>query len=137
MNNWLTLFLVLLIWNPLLSQGTLTINGGQLTVVGSASIVLKNTKWVNNGTFIAGEGTVILTGDATDETSAIDGTSTSTFHNLEMSVPPIRILAMLGWGTLNIDNGGLSLIFMPGVKVTGCICGFLIITISRGPISVE
>lgn len=85
MNKWYALLIILLAWNPLFSQGAFTINGGQVTVVGSGTIVLNNAQWVNNGTFDAGTGTVILKGDAVDNASAIGGTSITTFYNLDLN----------------------------------------------------
>lgn len=85
MNKLFILGILLLAYNPLFSQGSFIINGGQVTVVGSGTIVLNNTQWINNGAFDAGTGTVVIKGDAPDNASAIGGTSVTTFHNLELN----------------------------------------------------
>lgn len=84
MNKLYLLGIALLPCSPLFGQGAFIIDGGQVTVVGAGTIVLNNAQWVNNGTFDAGTGTVILKGDAADNVSAIGGASVTTFHNLEI-----------------------------------------------------
>lgn len=64
------------------SQNTLKVTGNNVVVNGSTDIVLKNTQWTNNGTFEATSGTVHIKGNATDNQSAIGGSSTTTFYNL-------------------------------------------------------
>lgn len=79
------LIIMAMAWCQGFSQYTFKMAGGNLKVNGSASVVLKNTQWVNNGAFDAGTGTVHITGDGTDEQSAIGGASSTTFYNLEMN----------------------------------------------------
>ncbi len=66
------------------AQTNLTIANGNW-VNGSNNIVLQNTSFTNNGTFHAGTGTVIVTGDATTVQSELGGTSQSTFYNLKIN----------------------------------------------------
>ena len=45
-------------------------------------IVLNNTNFINNGTFNAGTGTILIEGDATNANSAIGGATQTTFYNM-------------------------------------------------------
>ena len=46
------------------------------------NLVLKNTKFIKNGTFHAGSGTITIMGDSTNAESQIGGSSSTTFYNL-------------------------------------------------------
>ncbi|MEL6277229.1 MAG: hypothetical protein AAFU03_19165, partial [Bacteroidota bacterium] len=70
---------------PMVAQNTFTITGNNLKLTGSSSLVLNNTQFVNNGSFDAGTGTVVIAGNGTDVQSAISGTSATTFYNLEIN----------------------------------------------------
>ncbi|MEO1513740.1 MAG: hypothetical protein AAFV95_01965 [Bacteroidota bacterium] len=66
-------------------QTVLTIDGGQLVHSGRSTINLNNTQFINNGTYQGGEDAkVYITGDGTDEQSAIGGDSVTTFFQLEI-----------------------------------------------------
>ncbi|MEM9525788.1 MAG: hypothetical protein AAGA31_04215 [Bacteroidota bacterium] len=69
----------------LLAQTYFTISGGHLRVSGSASLVLQDTEWNNNGSFRAGTGTVSVIGSGSDTLSAIGGDSLTTFYNLTIN----------------------------------------------------
>ena len=65
-------------------QTNLLINGGDLVVQGDY-LVLKNTKLSNNSTFSSVNGTIIISGDATNTNAAIGGSSLTTFYNLQIN----------------------------------------------------
>ena len=68
------------------SQTVLTIDGGYLVQNSNSVIRLNNTQFINNGTFeAAANSNVLITGDGTDEQSAIGGNSVTTFHRVEIS----------------------------------------------------
>jgi Secretion system C-terminal sorting domain len=67
------------------AQTNFKITSGNVKVNSTTSIVLKNTQFINNGSFDAATGTVHITGDATDAQSAIGGSSTTTFYNLKIN----------------------------------------------------
>ena len=67
---------------------------------------------VNDGTFEAGDGTVKITGDASDVESTIEGNTTTTFHNLiiDKSSNNAQLQQDIEVkGTLNLQNGHLDL----------------------------
>ncbi len=59
------------------TNATIKIEGGFL--------VLKNTKLINDNDFNASGGTVLITGDATDENASISGLDIPTFYNLQIN----------------------------------------------------
>lgn len=61
------------------AQATFKVAGGQVVAKGQPHIVLKNTNWVNNGTFTADSSTVIFTGTTSD---TITGISQTIFNQL-------------------------------------------------------
>ena len=67
------------------AQSSIKINGGNIKINGTTNLVLHNTQFINDGTFTAGTGTVFITGNGTDSQSAIGGTSTTTFYNLQIN----------------------------------------------------
>ncbi|MEL6275605.1 MAG: hypothetical protein AAFU03_10925, partial [Bacteroidota bacterium] len=67
------------------SQTSCRINGGNLKINGNYNLVLNNTQFVNDGSFDAGTGRVSITGNSTDVQSAIAGTSSTTFYNLQIN----------------------------------------------------
>jgi hypothetical protein len=60
-------------------------NGTNIKITGDVDLVFYNTKFTNNGTFIANDGTVSITGNATQENAAIEGTSETDFFNLTIN----------------------------------------------------
>ena len=69
----------------LFAQTNLKITGGNLKITSDVDIVLQNTKWINNGTVTASDGAVILSGDAAQHTSSVEGTSETAFYNLTIN----------------------------------------------------
>ncbi len=66
-------------------QTVLSIDGGYLVQGSNTKITLNNTQFINNGTYQSGDGgEVYITGDGTDEQSAIGGDSVTTFYKLEI-----------------------------------------------------
>ncbi len=74
------LFLPLTGW----AQGITTSAGGYLVISGTAKLVLNNAGFANNGTFTAGSGEVIFTGNSTTANSFISGTASTGFYNLTL-----------------------------------------------------
>jgi hypothetical protein len=58
------------------------INGGTVTASGGAKIILNDVKFVNDGTFVAGDSQVEFTGTTT---ATIEGTSPTTFYDLKVN----------------------------------------------------
>ena len=85
MKNLILLLITSFLWSQCFSQHTLKITGGNLKITGDVDIVLKDAKWVNNGTFTATNGTVHLTGTASATNAAIEGTQMTTFYNLTIN----------------------------------------------------
>ncbi len=94
-------------------QNTLKItNGSTLKVTDGASIVIKDGKMVNDGTFEAGNGTVKITGSASDAQSTIEGSSNTTFHNLMIDKNSNNTQLQQDIevkGTLDLQNGHIDL----------------------------
>ncbi|MBI3138985.1 MAG: T9SS type A sorting domain-containing protein [Sphingobacteriales bacterium] len=66
-------------------QGIATSAGGYLIINGTAKLVLNNAGFTNNGTFTAGSGDVIFTGNTATENSFISGTNSTGFYNLTLN----------------------------------------------------
>lgn len=67
------------------TQNAFIISGGTLNITDSVSIILQDCKLQNNGIFNATDGTVEITGTATQSQSEIGGTGTTIFHNLKIN----------------------------------------------------
>lgn len=101
-----------LLLTALSAQNTFKIAGGNVNVTGDAKIVLNDAHWVNDGTFSAGQGTVIVTGDAASSEATIGGSSENNFYNLHINkttngaqlAGPIAVS-----NDLNMENGNLDL----------------------------
>ena len=65
----------------------LHIVGGNVNITnsGSTKVILKNTKFVNDGSFDAGNSEVELSGNTTTLNSSIGGSSSTTFYKLEIN----------------------------------------------------
>lgn len=72
-------------WTSGFAQTTFRISSGNLKINGNYNLVLNNTQFVNDGSFDAGTGTVVITGTSTDAQSAIAGTNSITFYNLQIN----------------------------------------------------
>lgn len=88
------------------------INKGNIIVNGDVHIVLENTNWQNDGTFSASNGTVNITGNATQSNSSIGGTNSTEFYKLTINKSSNN--AQLGQITtvtnqLTLTQGKLSL----------------------------
>jgi hypothetical protein len=93
------------------AQTKLTLSGNQVKQTGGY-IVLKNASLVNNSTFQSSGGTVLITGDAADANSTIDGTSTTTFNNLTINKSSNNVMLENGTvvtNTLTLTSGNLDL----------------------------
>lgn len=66
-------------------QGITTGTGGYLVINGTARLVLNNAGFTNNGTFTAGSGEVIFTGNTATANSFIGGTASTGFYNLTLN----------------------------------------------------
>jgi hypothetical protein len=83
MRNIITVIIACCIVIGLQAQGTqFYINGGTVTASGGAKIVLNDVKFVNDGTFVAGDSQVEFTGTTT---ATIEGTSPTTFYDLKVN----------------------------------------------------
>ena len=130
------------------AQNTLRIADGNVKILDTTKVVLQNTQWVNNGTFSAGSGTVIITGNGTDAQSAIGGDSITTFHNviinktsngsqLQQDIQVDSVLRLMG-GTLDLNGKNLTLGSAHGIiegeteanRITGTTGGVISKTIS-------
>ena len=108
-----TVFMIWVILNSIQinAQTIITIDGSQLVQDGSY-IVLDNSKWVNNGTFKANSGTFKVSGDATDANASLDGSSSTTFYNLEINKSSNNALlenAITIANTLTLTSGHLDI----------------------------
>ena len=111
----ITFCFILMNYSP--AQSNLVIDGGNITVIGNANLVLKDAQFLNNGSFEAGNGTVTITGAGTDEVSAIGGTSGTTFYNLQIKKTtngtqlqkPIQVDNELRMTSGNLDLNGNDL----------------------------
>ena len=65
-------------------QSVLKIVGGHLKINGTAQLILHNAQFNNAGSFDPGTSTVVVCGDLTDAESAIGGSVSTTFYNLEI-----------------------------------------------------
>lgn len=79
------LFILILYSGSITGQGLLNTNGAQFVVNGNVKLVLKNSGFTNNGTFIPGTGEVIFSGSVATSASFINGTSTTGFYNLTLN----------------------------------------------------
>ena len=77
----IALFLILNTSYLATEQTVLNVSGNQMVQEGGY-IVLNNTNFINNGTFNAGTGTILIEGDATNANSAIGGATQTTFYNM-------------------------------------------------------
>ena len=66
------------------SQNHFVQNEGQI-ILQEGFMVLENSHFTNNATFVSTNGTVKLTGDALDTDNQIGGTNTTNFHNLTIN----------------------------------------------------
>lgn len=83
MKNIITTLVVCCILITLQAQDTqFYINGGSVTTSGGVKIVLNDVKFVNDGTFTAGDSQVEFIGTSS---STIGGTSATTFHDLKIN----------------------------------------------------
>jgi len=74
--------------------------------------VIKDGKFVNDGNFEAGDGTVKITGTASDANSTIEGSSNTTFNNLTIDKSSNNVQLQQGIevkGTLDLQSGHLDL----------------------------
>ncbi|MEM9819939.1 MAG: hypothetical protein AAF985_02660 [Bacteroidota bacterium] len=87
-HNLLRLFFLLVLLSTSLrgyGQTVLTIDGGHLVQSSNSIIRLHDTQFINNGTFHGEEDSkVYITGNGSDEQSAIGGDSVTTFYQLEV-----------------------------------------------------
>ena len=67
------------------TQNAFIVSGGTINITDSVSIILQDCELQNNGTLNASNGTVEITGTATQIQSEIGGTGTTTFHNLKIN----------------------------------------------------
>lgn len=67
------------------AQNSFKITGGHVKISGNYNLVLNNTQFVNDGNFEAGTSTASITGNSTDVQSAIAGTNSITFYNLQIN----------------------------------------------------
>src|SRR5450432_980399 len=76
----ITAFLLLLFYTCTFSQGIY--NTANIVVSGSATITVQDGGFHNNGNFIAGLGTVVISGTTATGISAIGGSSATAFNHL-------------------------------------------------------
>lgn len=101
------------------AQTYLKVSNGNLKVTGDVDMVLQNTKWVNNGTVTASDGTIILTGNTSQSNSDIGGSGSTSFYNLTINKSlndaqlsqdaSVANTLTLQSGSLDIKNSNLDL----------------------------
>lgn len=69
----------------LTAQGLEISSGTYLVVNGSANIVLANSGITNNGQLVAGNGTVVFSGNNVTSSSFINGSASTSFYNLTLN----------------------------------------------------
>ncbi len=85
MKNIICLFLLLSYLSQVEGQHTLKIATGQhLKISGATTLILHNTQFINNGSFDAATGSVIIKGNANNQQASIGGTSNTVFYNLKI-----------------------------------------------------
>ncbi len=85
MKSYLLLFLIGCSFS-LLGQNSFVINSGtNVNVTGNSNIHLKDAKLTNNGVFNNPSGTVVIEGSGASSVATIGGTSSTTFHNLQVN----------------------------------------------------
>ncbi len=97
--------------HTIFAQNYFVVSGEDIKIVGN-HLVLKNAKFQNNGTFHSDGGTVVISGDAADANSTIEGSSATAFYNLTINKSANNVL--LGTGasvtnTLTLTSGHLDL----------------------------
>ena len=109
-------------------QQTIYISAGtNLVANGNIQLVVNNTSFVNNGTFVPSTGTVSIFGNASTANSSIGGSSATGFNNLVLNKTAND--ALLGnnisiAGSLNMTLGNLQLNnFTADLGTTGVITG--------------
>lgn len=80
-----TTILFCLFATSIFCQTNFKISDGYLKITANVDLVLKDAKWVNNGTFTATNGTVYITGTTTQANSSIEGTNETTFNKLTIN----------------------------------------------------
>lgn len=87
-------------------------NSAAISITGTGTLTLENTKLTNNGSVSTSSGTVILKGNASNANSAIGGTGTTALQNLTVnkSANAIQINQNLSvLGNLTLTNGSVEL----------------------------
>ncbi|MEM6697498.1 MAG: T9SS type A sorting domain-containing protein [Bacteroidota bacterium] len=98
-------------FNLIQAQSTLKIEDGQVVQSGGF-LVIQDGKLVNDGTYTATDGTVLVIGTATDANSTIEGTGTSTFNDLSINKSSNNVLLETDVNvanTLTLTNGLLDI----------------------------
>ncbi len=103
----------------LFAQNQFKISGGNVKVSGDVQIVLQDSKWVNNGTFTATNGTVHVNGTASEINSSVEGSNVTNFYNLSINKSvnnaqlgqnaSVSNMITLQNGSLDVKNFNLTL----------------------------
>ncbi|MGB8193000.1 MAG: T9SS type A sorting domain-containing protein [Chitinophagaceae bacterium] len=93
--------------------------GTSVVIQGDAKLVLNDAGLVNNGSFSAGNSTVLFTGNAGKQLTTISGGSRTAFYNLSINKPFSQVqlgndisvsgLLSMGEGNLELNNRRLAL----------------------------
>jgi hypothetical protein len=80
-----SILLVVLLPFGLYAQSLHITTGAHVVMTGAVNLVLRNTGFVNDGNFTAGNGTIIFTGDANSTISSIGGTAPFSFNKVTIN----------------------------------------------------
>jgi hypothetical protein len=93
--TWLRLLLFGLLPLNAFPQGIFITGGARMIMSGPARLVLNNSKFINNGNFIPGTGSVVFQGKGGNGEIVIGGVQTTTFNNITVAISP---------GTVRLDR---------------------------------
>jgi hypothetical protein len=82
---WTGFFLLMVLTQPTRAQGIFTTSGSNLVANGTVKLVLNNSGFTNNGTFTAGNSSLVFTGDQSTPGSFIDGSANTGLYNLVLN----------------------------------------------------
>ena len=82
---WTSFFLLLSLTQAASAQGILTTSGSNLVANGTVKLVMNNSGFTNNGTFTAGNSSLIFTGNQATAGSFIAGSANTGLYNLVLN----------------------------------------------------
>ncbi|MBL0269925.1 MAG: T9SS type A sorting domain-containing protein [Chitinophagaceae bacterium] len=82
---WTSFFLIMVLTQATQAQGIVTTSGGNLVANGTVKLVMNNSGFTNNGTFTAGNSSLVFTGNQATSGSFIAGSSSTGLYNLVLN----------------------------------------------------